>query len=55
MDNQMKELHALCEPVSAFLKNFNPHTSIIITDSSIKIEETQVFIPVNKEVTNLGS
>lgn len=49
MDSQIKELYTLCDPVIAFLKNFNPHTSIIITDSSIKIEETQVFIPVNKE------
>jgi hypothetical protein len=45
----MKELQKVCDPVIAYLKNLNPHTSIVITDSSIKIEETQTFIPVNKE------
>lgn len=49
MDSKMEELQKVCEPVMAYLKNFNPYTSIVITDSSIKVEQTQSFIPVNEE------
>lgn len=49
MDAKMAELQKVCEPVVSYLKNFNPYTSVVITDSSIKIEQTQTFIPINEK------
>lgn len=49
MEANLEKLQKICEPVVAYLKNYNPHTSIVITDSSIKVEQTQVFIPLNEE------
>lgn len=49
MDDKMLELRDLCGPIVEHLKRFNPYTSIVITGSSIKVEETQTFIPVNEK------
>lgn len=43
-------LQELCKPVSKYLKdNFHPHTSIVITDSGISLNETMAFVPVKNE------
>ncbi|MBO5372148.1 MAG: hypothetical protein J6A75_05440 [Lachnospiraceae bacterium] len=44
---EFEVLQELCEPVSKYLQdNYNPHTSIVITDSGISLEETVIFVPV---------
>jgi hypothetical protein len=46
MDEKLLELHKVCAPIVEYLKKFNPHTTVVITDSYIKLEETQMYIRV---------
>lgn len=45
----LEELEKLCGPVVEYLKKHNPYTSVVITADFIKVEETQVSIPINNK------
>lgn len=48
----LKDLEIACKPIVDYLKeNYNPYTSVIITDTQIKLVEDLAGIPVvNQEV-----
>lgn len=47
MEEKIKELEELCKPVSEYLKkNWNPHCTVIITDTHIKLVRDEVSIPL---------
>ena len=48
MEIKFEELEKLCLPIVETLKKSNPHVSVIITSDSIKVEETQIFIPLHE-------
>lgn len=44
---QMDEIKQLCIPLVEYLrKNYHPYTTFIISDTSIKLEETILGIPL---------
>lgn len=43
-------LQGLCDPVVKYLQdNFDPHTTVVITDDSVRLERTEMFIPIKTE------
>ena len=43
-------LQNLCEPVVKYLQdNYDPHTTVLITDDSVRLERTEMFIPIKTE------
>jgi len=48
----LKDLEIACKPIVDYLKeNYNPYTSVVITDTQIKLVEDLAGIPVvNQEV-----
>jgi hypothetical protein len=40
MPQNFAELQKVCAPVLEYLKRFHPHTTVLITNSEIKLEET---------------
>ena len=50
-----KELAELCVPIlKVLIKNFHPHTTIIINSEGIRVEETSYGLPV-KVVDNCNN
>lgn len=46
----IKNLEKLCKPISDYLKNnYDPYTSIVITDSQIKLVSGKIGIPVKRD------
>ena len=46
-NREMKELEQLCRPVVNYLKNnWDPHCTVVITDSHIKLVRDEMGIPV---------
>ena len=49
-DKKMQELEELCKPVSEYLKkNWDPHCTVVITDSHIKLVRDDMGMPVLEE------
>lgn len=47
---QIKALEAVCKPVVDYLKeNYDPHYTVIITDSLIKLVRDEIGIPVKSD------
>lgn len=47
MKEKIKELTKISEPVINFIKeNYNPHTTIIISEDSIKVVTDEMNIPL---------
>ena len=47
MEEKIKELNKISEPVINFIKeNYNPHTTIIISEDSIKVVTDEINIPL---------
>jgi hypothetical protein len=47
LDKQIKELEELCKPVAEYLKkNWDPHCTVVITDSHIRLVRDEMGIPV---------
>ena len=47
MEEKIKELTKISEPVINFIKeNYNPHTTIIISEDSIKVVTDEMNIPL---------
>lgn len=47
MKEKIKELNKISEPVINFIKeNYNPHTTIIISEDSIKVVTDEMNIPL---------
>lgn len=47
MEEKIKELNKISEPVINFIKeNYNPHTTIIISEDSIKVVTDEMNIPL---------
>ena len=47
---KIKELKTICEPLIDFLhKNYDPHTTIIVSEDYIKIVRDEIGIPVEVE------
>ncbi|MFT8313215.1 MAG: hypothetical protein ABF633_03050 [Clostridium sp.] len=45
-DKSIESLEELCKPVVEYLKNnYNPHCTVVITDSQIKLVEDVISIP----------
>ena len=43
-----KEIRKISDPIIKFLKeNYNPHTTVIINEDSIKVVSDEIFIPVD--------
>jgi|GEM_PF-3067681 len=46
-DEKMKELEQLCRPVANYLRNnWDPHCTVVISDSHIKLVRDEIGIPV---------
>ena len=40
-------LQNLCEPVARYLhENYDPHTTVVITDDGVRLERTEMFVPI---------
>lgn len=50
MNEKITELKKISEPVISFIKeNYNPHTTVIINEDSIKVVTDEINIPtINK-------
>jgi hypothetical protein len=49
MPKEVQLLQDICKPVSDYLKeNYDPHTTIIITDSIIKLVKDEIGIPIKR-------
>ena len=47
---EMKKLEKVCEPVIEYLnQNHDPHTYVVISQDSIKLQKEQISIPVKCE------
>jgi hypothetical protein len=47
MNKEIESLKNVCKPVLEYLKkNYNPHCSLIITDTYIRLVEDKIGIPV---------
>ena len=45
---KIEELVKISEPIIDFLKkNYNPHTTVIISEDSIKVVSDEIVIPIN--------
>lgn len=50
MNDEMKKLEELCKPIAEYLKqNYDPHCSIIISDSYIKLVRDEIGISIKDE------
>ena len=46
---KIEELNVLCKPVVDYLnENYDPHCSVVITDSQIRLVRDEIGIPVKK-------
>lgn len=46
-ETEFDVLQNLCEPVVKYLQdNYDPHTTVVITDDSVRLERTEMFIPI---------
>ena len=49
MIEKQRKLYILCKPLSDYLaENYDPHCTVIVTDSSIKLVRDEIGIPINK-------
>lgn len=47
---EFKDLEVACKPIIDYLrKNYNPYTSVVITDSQIKLVEDLAGIPIGSQ------
>lgn len=47
MEDKIAELNKIAEPVIRFIKeNYNPHTTIVINEDSIKVVIDKINIPL---------
>ena len=47
---EMEKLKELCNPVVEYLKNnWDPHCTVVITDSQIKLVRDEISIPVGSD------
>lgn len=47
MEEKITELEKISEPVISFIKeNYNPHTTVIINEDSIKVVTDEINIPI---------
>lgn len=45
--DKFEELENISKPIINFLKNnYNPHTTVIISESSIKVVSDEISIPI---------
>lgn len=42
----MKQIESLCKPIVEVLNNYCPYTKVIISMDSIKVETTEISIPI---------
>lgn len=50
MMKDLKDLETLCQPLVSYLReNYNPYCSIVITSSGIRVDESIVSIPIDRE------
>lgn len=50
MEEKIKELEQLGEPIVDYLKNnWDPHCTVIITDSHIRLIRDEIGIPVKSD------
>lgn len=56
MDEKLKEIEKLCKPIVDYIKeNYNLHTTVVITEDYIKVESTEIGIPLkNKTIAPEG-
>lgn len=46
MEEKIKELKEISNPVISFIKkNYNPHTTVVINEDSIKVVSDEINIP----------
>lgn len=44
---KIKELEEITKPIIEFLKNnYNPHTTVVISEDSIKVVSDEISIPI---------
>lgn len=47
MEGNIKELEEITKPLIKFIKeNYNPHTSIVVNEKSIKVVSDEINIPL---------
>lgn len=47
MEEKIQELEQISKPIVEFLKaNYNPHTTVIISENSIKVVNDEICIPL---------
>ena len=40
-------LEELCKPIVKYLHdNYDPHTTVVITDENARVERTELFVPI---------
>lgn len=50
---ELKKIEQIAKPLIDFIKqNYNPHTSIVINEDSIKVVTDEINIPLSEELTN---
>lgn len=43
-----KEIEKIAKPIIKYIKNnYNPHTTVIINQSCIKVVSDEIYIPIN--------
>ena len=46
-------LQGLCEPIVNYLQNnYDPHVAVVITDNSVRLERTELFMPIKKAINH---
>ncbi|APM37329.1 hypothetical protein [Clostridium kluyveri] len=50
LNGSMKSLEKVCKPVVDYIRdNYNPHVTVVITDSQIKLLEDKMSIPIESD------
>lgn len=50
MNKEIESLEKICKPVVDYLKdNYNPHCTVVITDSQVKLVEDKIGIPIGSD------
>ena len=51
MEDKIKELEKIANPIINYIKeNYNPHTTVIISEDSIKVVTDEISIPISNEL-----
>lgn len=50
VDRKLNELEELAKPISEFIiKHYDPHTTVIITDSHAKVVRDDIGVPIEND------